>query len=88
MAKMTSEEFIQILNDSGLDFEVFGYEGILNMLSMYLTNEAVNYETRAIFEGQKGNDNGGLLGLMKKYDNGGSVIYHALENRGYYERRS
>lgn len=83
---MTVEEFIQILNDSGLDFEVFGYEGILSMLSNHLLNEADKYEKKAM--SQTENDNTGLLGLMKLYNNMAHAIYTALENRGYFERRS
>lgn len=32
--KMTFKEFKQIFNDAGMDFDIWGYEGILNEISI------------------------------------------------------
>ena len=88
MAKMTAEEFIQILNESDIDFEIYGYEGILNMLSIYSTYEADKYETHAMLETENENVRRGILGVKKLYDNRAYVLHDALAKRGYYERRS
>lgn len=88
MAKMTAKEFVNVLTESGLDFEVYGYEGVLNMLSIYLSHEADEYENRAMIARQKGDDNVGLLSLKKTCQAESDFLYDTLSKRGYYERRS
>lgn len=68
--KMTSKEFKKIFNDAGMDFDIWGYEGILNMLVMaevYLENETDNDV------------------LKKMHAERRMRIYNSLKERGYYE---
>ena len=37
--KMTCKEFKQAFNECGYDFEIWGWDGILNMLACYATRE-------------------------------------------------
>ena len=70
---MTNKEFKKILKDAGMDFSVYGYEGILNKLSILSDYARKEYE-------KKGNK---VLAKLE-YDTG-KVIYEALKNRGYYD---
>ena len=71
--RMTNREFKKILKDAGMDFSVYGYEGILNKLSILSDYERRDYK-------EKGNE---VLAKLE-YDSG-EVIYEALKNRGYYD---
>ena len=69
MKKMTAKEFKEILTESGTDFDLYGFEGILNELSIYNEMMAKEYEGEAPEL------------VYKKISN---KIYKALEKRGYY----
>ena len=71
--KITAREFKQILTGVGLDFEIYGYEGILNELS--LACRAYSFEQLA--SGHKNT----AERLMDITDG----IYRALDNHGYYD---
>ena len=70
MRKITAKEFKEILTDSGVNFEIFGFEGILNELTIYNEMMAKKYEGRT---------------PEKAYKNISNKIYEALEKRGYYD---
>ena len=70
---MTNKEFKKILKDAGIDFNVYGYEGILNKLSILSDYKRREYK-------EKGNE------VLAKFEyDSGNVIYEALANRGYYD---
>ena len=71
MKKMTLKEFKQILADSGTDLEFWGYEGILNMISICYDKFARDMKES------------GLDG--KNYKHRANVIYDALHDRGFYD---
>ena len=73
MSKMSAREFKKVLTDVGLDFDIYGYEGILNELS--LACRAYSFEQLA--SGHKNT----AEWLMEITDG----IYRALDNIGYYE---
>ena len=67
---MNSKEFKKVLTDAGLNFEIFGYEGILNLISIYLHLDAQQkHEGSALAEYEEENSD---------------KIYKYLQNRGYY----
>lgn len=70
--KMTLKEFKEILNNSGVNFDIRGYEGILNLISIAADFQAEEYK-------QKGNT---VLAELEKEKS--DFIYNTLENRGYY----
>lgn len=70
---MTNKEFKKILKDAGMDFNVYGYEGILNKLSILSDYKRKEYEK-----------NGNELLAKLEYDSA-EAIYEALKNRGYYD---
>lgn len=70
---MTNKEFKKILNDAGLDFDIFGYEGILNKLCILSEYERIRFE------------NVGANALAKLEYDRGMTIYRALNERGYYD---
>lgn len=72
--KMTAREFKQILTSVGLDFDIYGYEGVLNELS--LACRAYSFEQLA--QGYKNTADW----LMEINDG----IYRALDNRGYFNQ--
>lgn len=69
MRKMTAKEFKEILTESGVDFDLYGFEGILNELSIYNEMMSKKYEGKAPEI------------VYKKISN---KIFKALEKRGYY----
>lgn len=72
MKKMKAEEFEKIMSDCGYDFEVFGYEGILNYISILAKEASITYY----------NESHVLAAVTKNtYD----VIYASLKERGYYD---
>lgn len=73
MKKMTQKEFKQILADSGMPFESYGWEGILNALSGWTRKLAYDLEANNLF-----------AGASKLHDES-DAIYKALEARGYYD---
>ena len=75
MGKMTAQEFKKVATDIGLDFDIYGYEGILNELSIY----ARAYSFEELAKGHKA-----LADRAMKITDG---IYRALDNRGYYDEK-
>ena len=71
---ITSKEFKQILKDTGNDLEVFGYEGIINMMSGYYGYLADKY---------KEENNTILHDMFQKKAND---LYDVLKVNGYYNR--
>lgn len=69
---MTKKEFIGVLEKAGLCFGVYGYEGILNILSLYSDYESKAYEGRCPV-------------LQKMYSQYADIIYNELQARGYYD---
>lgn len=67
--KMTSKEFKKVFNDAGFDFDIWGYEGILNLLIL-----AENY-----LEDETDSDV-----LKKMHERRRMHIYNSLRERGYY----
>lgn len=43
MDKMYVKDFVEALDKVGFDFKIWGFEGILNILSMYSRLQADNY---------------------------------------------
>lgn len=73
--KVNSKEFKEVLTDSGLNFDIFGYDGILNLISIYLEMDSVKYiETSPEFAEYEHNNS--------------DKIYHYLKDRGYYDRKN
>ena len=73
MKDITTKEFKQILNDSGINFEVFKWEGILNMISGY--HEIIAKEARER----------GSLSVAKMDKDISDKIYTVLKSRGFYD---
>ena len=73
MRKMTAWEFKKVLSDVGLDFNIYGYEGILNELSLACRA----YSSEQLAGGHKNT----AEWLMEITDG----IYKALDRRGYYD---
>ena len=68
--KMTFEEFTKVLEKAELDFDVLGFEGVLNYISMgcgYLEKEATRPYIKELYNEQI------------------KTIYGELRKRGYYE---
>lgn len=68
--KMTAKEFKQIFNDAGMDFKIWGYEGILNEIAIAQTSLANETKHDA---------------LKEMYQSRSQFIYNALKERGHYE---
>ena len=68
--KMTFKEFKQIFNDAGMDFDIWGYEGILNEIS--IAQNAMAEETEHDV-------------LKEMYYNRSRFIHTKLKERGHYE---
>ena len=68
--KMTLKEFKQIFNDAGMNFDIWGYEGILNEIA--IAQNAMAEETK--------NDV-----LKEMYQSRSEFIYNSLKERGHYE---
>lgn len=70
--KMTATEFKRILDNAGIDFKLWGYEGVLNMLSIKEDYDADDFERR------------GVKILADISRNRANAIYQDLKARGYY----
>ena len=68
--KMTLKEFKQIFNNAGMDFDIWGYEGILNLL--IIAEGHLEQETESDL-------------LKKVYEDRRMNIYNSLKERGHYE---
>lgn len=71
---MTLKQFKQVLEDAGLNFEVWGWEGILNMISGY--NDYLAEQALRI---------GGMSYAYTHSKEAADKIFKALEERGYYD---
>lgn len=72
MKKMNAKEFKEALNKAGFDMDIYGYEGILNMITSQLYNDANEMDARR---------NNVLANLSRKQAN---ILYNILKERGYY----
>lgn len=72
MKKITANEFKKILIESGMDFDCCGYEGILNIISMFQDYKA-----------KEANEQGYNRIAVMDYKIG-SKIHEELYKRGYY----
>lgn len=75
MKKMTQKEFKRILEESNVNFEIWGYEGILNMIAGYNNFLADDAEKRA------GN---GCSNIAKRMRATADNITAELAKIGYY----
>ena len=73
MKRMTTKEFKDAFEKSGYNFEIFGWEGILNMLSSY-------EDFMAKQEQERGYDK--LAQYAKKR---ADALFDILNERGYYD---
>ena len=73
MKKMTLKEFKEALSAGSTDFEVFGYEGILNLIQIAQTKLADDSEA-----------NGSTI-LPDYYRRHRDALYNILKERGYYD---
>lgn len=71
--KMTATEFKKALTDAGIDFETWGWEGVLNLISICERYNAKDYASRD------------LNAIAKSAQEHADNIYHYLKGRGYYE---
>lgn len=71
--KMTCKEFKQAFDECGYSFDIWGWDGILNMIACYATLESERQEQR------------GCLTLAKCEDERRKKIHDYLDNRGYYK---
>ena len=69
---MTANEFKKVLTDAGLNFDVYKYEGILNLVIMCMNMKADEYNLE------------GCEILSEMYREYGHNLYSALCERGYY----
>lgn len=70
---MTTKEFKQAFNECGYDFEIWGWDGILNMIACYASLE----EERQL---KRGCDS-----LAKHEGKRREKIHAYLESRGFYD---
>lgn len=71
---MTAKEFKAVLDNAGLDFGIYGYEGILNLVSIALDAQAEDMKANGRDAGAKG------------FKDSADKIYDELFKRGYYTR--
>ena len=69
---MNSKEFEETLTNAGIDFNCFGYEGILNLISLYCDKEYERYKEN------------GLIKAAEFEKERSHKIYEELKKRGYY----
>lgn len=72
MKKMTNKEFKEALDKAGYAFEVYGYEGILNMISLN--------SKRSAKELDEAHMNAAARSEREKAD----ALFNILNERGYY----
>ena len=77
MEKMIAKDFIEALNEAGYDFEIYGWEGILNLICLYSRYQVEKYK-------DKHEDDGGYLGLAKLENDRASKLHAILDRRGYF----
>lgn len=72
MVKMSCKEFKEAINKSGMDFNIWGFEGILNILSSYYYQTAEEYK-------KEGKEFMAKCNLRRA-----NILLSILEERGYY----
>lgn len=75
MEKMKAKEFKESLNKACFNMDVYGYEGILNLLINKLYADARELELH--------NNNRAANYARKR----GDILYNILEARGYYNEK-
>lgn len=75
MDKMTAQEFKKVLTDAGLPFDTYGYEGILNELSLGV--RLLSFEALAR----------GAKNTADWYMSINDALFRALDDRGYYNEQ-
>ena len=78
---MTAKEFKEIMTDAGMDFSIWGYEGVLNTLSLFYRHEADKWWK----EFQQTGENGARV-CSQMDEERANGLYDALEERGYFDR--
>ena len=73
MRKMTAKEFKEALNNAGVSFDVFGFEGILNTLSIAYAKDSEEYSIK------------GLKAAAAVTYEQSKKLYYILNERGYYD---
>lgn len=73
MKKMTAKEFKQVLTDAGMNFEIWGWEGILNIISIHEDRNSNEMREKGLMAGADG--------CHRRADS----IYNVLKARGYYD---
>lgn len=71
--KMTVNEFKNALSEAGMDFEFWGYEGILNLIAM-----ANNYQAKELSEIK------GMELIADEANERSMKLTQILQDRGYY----
>lgn len=69
---MTANEFKKVLTNSNIDFSVWGYEGILNIVSSYCSKMETEYRKK------------GENAMADLYKDKADKTYEYLESIGYY----
>ena len=72
---MKGKEFKKIMTDAGMDFTLYGYDGILN--AIILMSSAAEEKYRIM----------GLTGIARYYKKISETIFTALNERGYYDSK-
>lgn len=71
--KMSCKEFKKVLNDAGLNFDGYGYEGILAMISNYQASQYKEYS-----------HDPEMVNVADGYRKACEVIWKALKQCGYF----
>ena len=71
---MTAKEFKAVLEKAGMPFDVYGYEGILNLVSIALDTQADGMRVNGLHAGAKG------------YRDSACTIFMELDERGFYKK--
>ena len=72
---MKKNEFKKIITDAGMDFSLYGYEGILN--TIIIMSSAAEEKYRIM----------GLTATARHYEKIRETIFTALNERGYYDSK-
>ena len=70
--KMSKKEFVEILDKAGMYFDNWGFDGILNLISIALSQQAKEDEKK------------GGFACAKEEKRQSYIIYEELSKRGYY----
>ena len=72
--RMTKKKFLEVFEAAGFDFDVWGWEGILNMISCHESYSADLAERDGFLAAAKGN--------RERAD----YIFDVLKDLGYYDK--